>query len=118
MERFKVGNVVLLVACPFDIQIPGERERYEELKDRLQVITAIRSCADHSTSQWIKTNLMDDWVDATWFKLKEWFAILNRKCVDTPCKRKVEVYAWNNFWCRLHYDCAVKLRGDDGGRSK
>ncbi len=65
----KIGDRVKLNGCPFDQQIPEEIIKFYEMKDKIQIVKKTKKVTDPGTTgQWIKTNLIKDWIDKAWFK--------------------------------------------------
>jgi hypothetical protein len=66
--KFQVGDKIRLNANPFDEQVLEEAILYSFIKDQVHTVTQTKRTNEYGTTgQWIRTDLMPDWVDATWF---------------------------------------------------
>lgn len=69
---FKIGDKVKLNDCPFDAQIPEEGMMYAFIKTQIQFVTNTKRVFEEGSSgQWVKTNLIPDWIDSAWFTYAE-----------------------------------------------
>jgi len=67
-RQLKVGELVVLVGCPFDEQIPGEAMKYACLKSEVMKVLETRKVSFEGTSgQWIKVSKISGWIDKAWF---------------------------------------------------
>lgn len=65
---FKTGDKVKLSGCPFNAHIHEEAIMYQFLMTQIQTIIEVKRVFDEGSSeQWIKTDMMPDWITAQWF---------------------------------------------------
>ena len=71
-NKYKIGDKVILKGNPYDEQIPEELEKFVNLASKTHTVTAIKDVGEIGTSgQWIKTDLISEWIDGHWFMLEE-----------------------------------------------
>ena len=68
--KFKLGDKVILVGCPFDEQIAGSALDYGYVANKTQVITWVGNPykGDPHAEWQVQTNLMEDFLSENWFK--------------------------------------------------
>lgn len=68
IAKLEIGDQVQLCGNPFDEQIPEELLLYMFLQGKIQRVTHTMVPDEEGTSGlWIRTDMMPDWTDATWF---------------------------------------------------
>ncbi len=60
MSKFKVGEKVVLQENPFENLLPSGEKFILDIKET--------SDFDTTSSQWIKIDGYNDWIDSSWFK--------------------------------------------------